>query len=100
MKRFISTAAATVTLVLSLSTQAMSAPGHTRDSIKASPMTALNKESKLLLLPIPAQNAETYMKQAFLRFQLGDFKGAIEYLNQAIQINPNYATAALPYLAC
>ncbi|MCC5632454.1 hypothetical protein LC613_33070 [Nostoc sphaeroides CHAB 2801] len=67
MKRFISTAAATVTLVLSLSTQAMSAVGKAHDQIKASPITALDRQSSITIKFNSEQDEETYLNLGAFR---------------------------------
>ncbi|WP_066379324.1 MULTISPECIES: tetratricopeptide repeat protein [unclassified Anabaena] len=92
MKRFISTAAATVTLVLSLSTQAISAVGTAHNQMKTSPITALDRQSSLELT-INSHDAALYLTQGVLRLQSGDEKGAIAAFNQAIRINPNSSEA-------
>lgn len=38
-------------------------------------------------------SAATYFHQGVEHYRLGDFQGAVEEFNRAIQINPNYADA-------
>ncbi|MFM7369817.1 MAG: tetratricopeptide repeat protein [Sphaerospermopsis kisseleviana] len=93
MKRFISTAAATVTLVLSLSAQAISAVGKAHDQIKASPSTALDRQSSIIMELNSEQDEETYLNLGVFCLLFGNWQGAIENFDQAIRINPNVAEA-------
>ncbi|MBD2250591.1 tetratricopeptide repeat protein [Nostoc parmelioides] len=118
MKRLLSTTAATVTLVFSLSTQAMSAVAQRHPQTPIFPITASNRQSSLQF-KINSNNPEahaqmrsgdekgaiasirfTFYSEEELHFNLGilsllsgDMKGAIENFNQAIRMNPNYALA-------
>jgi tetratricopeptide (TPR) repeat protein len=48
------------------------------------------RESRLLLVQVNLQDAESYFQRSGVRFQSGDLKGAIEDLNQALRLNPNW----------
>jgi tetratricopeptide (TPR) repeat protein len=39
------------------------------------------------------QDADTYLSRGLALFEKGDYQGAINYLDQAIKLNPNYAVA-------
>jgi len=118
MKRLLSTTAATVTLVFSLSTQTMSAVAQRHPQTPISTITASNRQSSLHFkinfnnpeahaqmrsgdekgaiasITIEFQSVEQlHLHLGIMHLLSGDMKGAIEDFNQAILINPNYAEA-------
>jgi len=40
-----------------------------------------------------ADTAENYFNSAVAKFNIQDYRGAIQYLNKSIELNPNYAEA-------
>ncbi|BAZ33474.1 hypothetical protein NIES4074_59880 (plasmid) [Cylindrospermum sp. NIES-4074] len=83
MKRFISTAVATVAFMGSLSTQVFA---------QTKPLNTFRASTSLLVQANP-QDVNTYYIRAFSRLQSEDVKGAIEDYNQVLHPNPNDAKA-------